>query len=872
MKWLTKESRDFLSRGYVINGQSVEDRIKYITDYAESILKIDGFSKKFYDYMSKGWYSLSTPVWCNFGLTRGLPISCYSSYIPDTMDGILNTAAEIGMMSKYGGGTSAYFGKVRGRGRPITDNGESSGSVHFMQLFDKLISIASQGSSRRGSCAVYQDIEHDDILEFLEIRKEGNPIQNLLSGVCVGDEWMNSMINGDINKRNIWAKVLESRSENGIPYLFFRDNANNNKPQVYKDKGLQIYNSNLCVAPETLVLTDKGYLPIQDLQDQEVEVWNGEEWSKTTVRKTSDYSRLLNVETDCGYTIDCTPYHKFYIIERYNKPYKMVEAKDLQPGDRLCKFDLPVISGDKELKNAYVNGFYSGDGCELGDKQRIYLYGEKRKLAHLFTGGIDEWYIQEDQDRQQKHYRDLKTKFFVPCNNYTIESRLEWLSGVLDSDGTIYRNGENEAFAISSVNLSFLQDIQMMLQTLGVSSKIKLMVEEGYRLLPANDGSGELKRFWCETAYRLLITSYDSYRLLSLGLKVHRLQIKIRQPQRDAKQFVKITSVSDLGRYDETYCFTEPKRNMGMFNGILTGNCNEIYLPTNEDESFVCCLSSINLVHYDEWKNTDAIETLTMFLDAVMEDFIIKSKEIPFLKRAYNFAKKHRALGMGVLGWHSLLQSKMIPIESMEAYSLNNEIFKLIDYKSTEASMFMAKVKGEPEIMEGYGLRNSTRLAIAPTTSSAFILGQVSQSIEPFRSNYYIKELAKIKYVCKNNYLENLLKYKNKDKKEVWDSIMKRDGSVQHLDFLSDEEKRVFKTFNEISQLELIQQAAQRQKYIDQGQSLNIIIHPKTPIKEVNKLIISAWELGLKGLYYQHSMNAAQIFNQKLMLCSSCEG
>lgn len=543
-EWLNDESRLFLKRGYLLEGVEPEDRIKQIALRAEKYLGYEGFAEKFYDYMSRGWYSLASPVWSNYGLDRGLPISCFNSYIDDTMDSILYTVAEIGMMSKYGGGTSAYFGKVRGRGEPITNNGESSGSVHFIKLFDTLIETANQGSVRRGTLAVYQDIEHKDILEFLDIKKEGNPIQNLFTGICVGDEWMDSMINGDIEKRNVWAKVIESRSENGIPYIFFRDNVEKNRPFVYKDKNLNIYSSNVC---------------------------------------------------------------------------------------------------------------------------------------------------------------------------------------------------------------------------------------------------------------------------------------------------------------------------------------SEILLPSSVNESFVCCLSSMNLLYYDEWKHTDAVEILIYFLDSVMEEFIQKSEKLPFMERAYNFAKNHRALGLGVLGWHSLLQSKMIPFEGLESKYLNNEIFKLINEKSLKATQKLAKDFGEPELLKGYGQRNTTRIAVAPTTSSAFILGQVSQSIEPIKSNYYIKELAKRKFVYKNPYLQKLLKEKGIDNNETWLSIMKNDGSVQHLEELSNNEKMVFKTFKEISQLEIVQQAAQRQKYIDQGQSVNLIIHPKTPTKEINKLLIEAWRLGITTLYYQHSINAAQEFSQSLNKCSSCE-
>jgi ribonucleoside-diphosphate reductase alpha chain len=543
--WLNEESRRFLSRDYLLPGVSAEQRIRQIADYAEGILGIEGFGDKFYDYMARGWYSLATPVWTNFGLHRGLPISCYGSYIEDDSASILFTASEVGMMTKLGGGTSAYFGKLRPRGAPIRDNGYSNGSFSFAKLFDRMIEVFSQGSTRRGQCAAYIDIEHPDLEEWLWIQREGCDIQLLYWGVCVGNDWLQQMRDGDADKRRLWAKVLEARSEVGIPYIFFKDNANNGAPEVYQRLGKRIYASNLCT---------------------------------------------------------------------------------------------------------------------------------------------------------------------------------------------------------------------------------------------------------------------------------------------------------------------------------------EIMLPASADESFVCCLSSMNLLHYDEWKDTDAVETMVCFLDAVMEDFIRRVQDIPFMQRAYNFAVRHRALGLGVLGWHSLLQSKRIPIESMDAYRLNTEVFRTIRDRAYNASMDLARRFGEPEYLKGTGRRNTTLLAIAPTKSSSFILGQVSPSIEPFMSNYHVKDLAKVKTTFKNPYLQAVLRERGKDTDEVWQSIAARDGSVQHLDFLSDEERDTFKTFSEISQMTLVQQAAQRQAFIDQGQSLNLMIHPETPVRDINLLLLRAAEMGVKSLYYQYSVNAAQEFNRELLLsCRVCE-
>jgi ribonucleoside-diphosphate reductase alpha chain len=319
------------------------------------------------------------------------------------------------------------------------------------------------------------------------------------------------------------------------------------------------------------------------------------------------------------------------------------------------------------------------------------------------------------------------------------------------------------------------------------------------------------------------------------------------------------------------YDITVPETESFIANDILVHNCSEIALSSTVDESFVCCLSSLNVLHYDEWKDTNLVADMVAFLDAVMEEYIEKTKYIPLMHNAHNFAMRQRAVGLGTLGWHSLLQSKMISFESNQAKVLNAEIHKNIFDAAEKSTVKLASLYGEPEMLRGYGRRNVTTCAIAPTTSSSFILGQVSPSIEPLNSNYFVKDLAKGKFTYRNPYLQKLLESKGMDNAETWKNILISGGSVQHLDGLTQDEKDVFKTFGEISQLVIVQQAADRQKYIDQSQSLNLMIHPKTPMKDVNTLIIEAWRLGVKSLYYQRSTNPAQELARNILSCVSCE-
>ena len=542
--WFNEESEQMLNRGYLLNGETLEGAIDRITSAAARRLYKPELKDAFKEMIVKGWISFSSPVWANMGTQRGLPISCFNVHVPDSIEGITHKMGEVIMQTKIGGGTSGYFGELRHRGTAVTDNGKSSGSVSFMKLFDTAMDVVSQGGVRRGAFAAYLDIDHDDIEEFLQIRDIGNPIQNLFMGVCVPDYWMQDMIDGDADKRRIWAKVLESRQQKGMPYILFTDNVNRNKPQVYKDKGLTINASNLC---------------------------------------------------------------------------------------------------------------------------------------------------------------------------------------------------------------------------------------------------------------------------------------------------------------------------------------SEIMLPSTADESFICCLSSMNLELYDEWKDTNAVKLAIYFLDAVLSEFIEKTEGNYYLSAARNFAICHRALGLGVLGYHSYLQRNMIPFESMEAKMFNAKVFKQIQEQSLAASKELANIYGEPELLKGYGVRNATTMAIAPTTSSSAILGQTSPGIEPFASNYYKAGLAKGNFIRKNKYLAKLLEEKGLDTEDVWRDIMLNHGSVQHMHQLTQEEKDVFKTFKEISPLEIVTQAAQRQQYIDQAQSLNLNIPSSMPIKDVNKVIIDAWKMGVKTLYYQRSQSVSKELVINFMNCSSCE-
>jgi ribonucleoside-diphosphate reductase alpha chain len=503
-----------------------------------------------------------------------------------------------------------------------------------------------------------------------------------------------------VSARELLIQQMNEAYETGRAYLHWTDEMNKHTP--FKDV---IYSSNLCVAPETKILTQEGYKPIAELEGENVEVWNGHEWSEVTVRKTGENQKLVKVTTDSGYELECTPNHKFYIFTGYKKPYKEVRAYELKEGDKLAKFDLPVIDSGVPLERAYENGFYSGDGCYYKGTQIIYLYHDKMLLKDNFTN--TSWNYQENQKRMVGITKGLRNKFFVPSEEYDISSRLEWLAGYLDADGCIYNHGTNQQLTACSVEYEFLREVQLMLQTLGVSCKITPMMEEGFKAMPANDGTGELKDFYCRESWRLLITSNDAYKLKVMGLDLKRLKLNERLPQRDAKRFVRVVDVIDEGRYDDTYCFNEPKRHTAMFNGILTGQCKEIHLPTkgyndmrdlyseeehHRGEIALCSLAAVNIANV----KSDEEYAKAAYYALLMIDICIHKSEWPFPHLKYTAQSRMNA-GVGVIGLAHHMAKNKKRYSSQEGKDFIHEVAETHMWHLINASLRLGKELGNAE-------------------------------------------------------------------------------------------------------------------------------------------------------------------------------
>ena len=920
--WLTDESKQMLERGYLLPNQTVDEKLNSICKYAASFYKDEeGLKEKFLELFERGWCSLSSPIWANFGEDRGLPISCFNTYIPDSMDGIYGALHEVAMETKLGGGTSGYF-KLRSIGSPIKGGGISSGLMSFVELFDTTTKVVSQAGVRRGAFAAYVDIEHPEIEKFLTVKDKQSSLQSINTGICVSDEWMKLMEDGDKEKREIWAKILKSRREKGIPYLFFSDTVNKNKPQIYKDTNSTIHSSNLCMVGSDRVVSDRGYLTAQDLYEQggELILFDGEKPIKSSEMKLRERNaEVYKVTLENGMTHTVTSYHGMAKINDKNE-IERTELKDLKIGDYIAVQTKKGLFGTKAMVDeAFLLGLYQSDGTQHKDNIMIDLWENdfdlieeiNSKFSNVFYKyGCDKYKIQnqygvefernisppklKEEAVSQSDIKKMRLvsnclkkslnfeKGYVPTWIWESNEETQWeyVRGLLYADGTVFKSsskGNPIQISYADINYGFLEDLQKLFNNLGLSSSIRLLKKEGEANLP--DGKGGYKNYNVKNCYRLIIGNKNDALIIEEKTKfLSRKNIDLykREYRDNTKKRYKVKSIEFSG-YEDVYCPTVyTNEHIFVANGMLTFNCNEIYLPTSETESFVCCLLSMNLFTYDEWENTDAVKLAVMFLDAVMSDFIKKVKDIPSMYKTYNFAKRHRALGLGVMGWHSLLQQKMIPFESFEAQQLNTSIFKYLKENSYKASIEIGDKYGYAPIFDEVETsdikrRNTTLLALAPTTSSSSILGQVSPSVEPYASNYFVAGLAKGSFTRKNLQLENLLINKNKNTEDVWKSIIQNQGSVQHLDFLTDREKEVFKTFQEISPFTIIQQASARQYFIDQGQSINLKIPNAMSIRDVNKVHMEAWKLGLKGLYYQRGTSVAKEAVLSMMECKSCE-
>jgi ribonucleotide reductase alpha subunit len=691
-----------------------------------------------YDKMSKGMFIHATPTLFNAGTPRPQMSSCFLiANKGDSIDGIYGTLTECAQISKWAGGIGMHIHDVRAnKSRIRGTNGQSDGIIPMLRVFNATARYVNQAGRRKGSIAVYLEPWHADIMEFLELRlnqgDEEARCRDLFSALWIPDLFMKRVeeggqwslfcpdkapglsdavgeefealytqyeeegrANATVPAAEVWKAILKSQTETGTPYMLYKDACNKKSNQ--KNLGT-IKSSNLCVAPETKILTSEGQQTISELKDKEVEVWNGEEFSKVTVRQTGQDQKLLTVKTSKGLSLRCTPYHKFWIVG-HDEP---IEAQNLEEGMKIIKHSLP--------------------------------------------------------------------------------------------DGT---TNEHE----------------------------------------------------------------------------------------------KIVSVEDLGETADTFCFNEPLRHRGVFNGILTGNCTEILEYTDKDETSVCNLASIALPKYvneetrsfDYQKLHEITKIVTKNLNRVID------RNFYPVETARKSNMRHRPIGLGVQGLADVFILCRHAFDSDEAKEMNARIFETMYHAALEASSELAEVEGSYETFEGSpasqgvlqfdmwdgetklhydwdalkerikekGLRNSLLMAPMPTASTAQILGN-NECFEPYTTNIYLRRTLAGEFVVVNKHLVEDLKKIGLWSKEMKDLMVKAGGSIQNIVDIPDDIKNLYRTVWEIKMKDVIDMAAQRGRFIDQSQSMNLFMESPT-LSKLSSMHMYAWKQGLKtGMYYLRSKAKAR--------------
>ena len=828
---------------------------------------------KTYNYISQHYFTMASPTLFNSGTHMNNLSSCFLMGTEDSVSGIFKTMGDTAKISKVGGGIGIHIHNIRSKGSVIRGtNGTSDGIIPMLKVYNDISCYINQSGKRKGSFAIYLSPEHPDIFEFLDLRKnqgtEEMRARDLFLAMWIPDLFMKKVQeNGDwylmcpdecprlndvygdeyedlynsyvekgmyrkkIKAQEIWSKILDSQMETGTPYLLYKDSINKKSNQ--KNIGV-IKSSNLCVSPNTMILTSEGYFPIGTLENKIVNVWNGMNFTKTVVKKTGENQKLLTVYLSNGCKLTCTYYHNFY-----NEHGKKIAAQDLHPGMILLNYKLPIIyNPNNNLENAY----------EIG-----------KKMGLLCSLNLDEEQIND---------------IIVPIN-YNLKSRVNWINGLFYESFGFYSNCGKKIVVLSSYYETFLEKVLYLLQTLGC----KPYIIQGKR-------------------YELVIYDFDIQVLEELGVYFPIEYICLNDEQYEiynvyndnihVKDIVFETEISN------TYCFKESERGMGVFNGVLTGQCSEITLYSDDKEYAVCNLSSIALPKYVKYNEEGEPYFDHDLLYTVAKDMVLPMNNVidynyyptPETKTS-NF--RHRPIGIGVQGLADAFIKMKYQFESDEAKKLNKEIFETIYYATLKGSMELAKRDGAYSTFENspfskgllqfdlwqesdgidlknylsgrwdwdalkndimqYGVRNSTLLTCMPTASSAQIMGN-SDTIEPFDSCIYKKRVLSGEYIVANKYLVKELTDLGLWDKEMKDLIIANNGSIQNIDKIPENIKKLYKTVWEISMKHIIDMSADRSVFIDMTQSLNLFMQNPN-YKKLTSMHFYAWNKKLKtGMYY----------------------
>ncbi|AXQ68690.1 ribonucleotide reductase [Caulobacter phage CcrPW] len=849
-------------------------------------------AQRLYDAVSKGWFMFATPLLSNGGTSRGLPISCFLSTAEDSREGIFDHWTETGWLSSVGGGVGGYW-PLRSNGTKTSQGSSSTGVIPFIAAVDRIILSVSQGGTRRGSYAAYMDIDHPEVMEFITGRKPtggdaNRKFINLHNALCITDKFMEAVrddapfdlvdpkskqVVATHSAREMWKQIMETRKQTGEPYMFFVDVANRALPEPQKKKGLRVNQSNLCVAPYTELLTKLGHKPIGALVGQEVEVWNGDAWSKVTVEETGKAQELVRVWFEDGSHLDVTPYHKFYA-----KDGTEIRAGALKVGTILEPAAHPIIEGghDYSVDVAYTAGYATFAGFEDANRLTVFspdIPGDavtKRLMQHSVNASADAL-----AGGFTIRYEPKSIPSGRAPTGWTETARLAWFAGIMDAGGSWVDLGAEGKYLTVTLNDAAMVN-QMRLDALEAFLTPRIRITDAGNAFMLDEGDV----WWLNQGGMLL-------------KHTGRATTKKTHPV--------VADVVPIPFKTDTYCVTEPLRHRAVFNGTLTGNCTEITLATGRDDqgkkrTAVCCLSSVNAEKYDEWvDDPHFIEDLMRMLDNCLQVFIEQAPEA--LAYAIYSATQERSVGLGLLGFHAYLQKHMIRFESHKARKVNRAIFKHIRSLADAASLKLGAERGEAPDMAGTGERFAHKMAIAPNASSSILCGNTSPSIEPWRANAYLHKTLSGSFPVKNPWLVRELAKLGLDTQGVWKAIIANEGSVQGLGTLVKELGKapyyvfddlgvegieidaevwenlmeVFKTFTELDMRWVVQLARDRQEDIDQAQSVNTAFPHDADAGYMSEVHYLAWDpdaegAPIKSLYYYRSTTPkrAENTNEKI--------
>lgn len=859
---INKNIQDLLEKRYFLRDENdnllekswedIVNRVSNNISQAEKKEDVEKWREIFKEKILNMEFIPSSPCLFNAGTKSQQLSSCFVVDIDDNIESIFNTVAECAKIFQRCGGAGFSIGKLRPRGDICrASSGKASGVISFMKIFNEVVEEIKQSGKRKGALKVDLPVNHPEIFDFIHCKDDTTKLNNMNISVSLTNEFLDAVENDldwdlsfkgkvyrTVKAKEVWNEIITSAWKTGEPGISYQDNMDNGNMNPHLSENVY---GNPCVSGDTLILTKEGYLPIQDTVGKIISVWNGFEFSEVQPKITGHNQNMLNVTLSDGTELSCTLYHKFVLNNGTE-----VEAKDLKEGDKLLKYTFPIIEGDSNIdtKKAYTMGFYSGDGTK--NNKRMHVYKDKQSLLEYFD--CEYFYTQENSDISVVVLKEQFEKNYVPNASWNINSRLNWLAGLLDSDGC---NIDLEGgLSISSINKDFLMKVKFMINTLGCNSCCSLYKDGGEQLLP--DGKGGEKTYTVQNGWRLTISPFNTKKLMDLGLKTYRVRL-FSNPNRDASRFIQVKSIVAKPDMEKTvYCFNEPIRHLGCFNGVVTGQCHEfVNIPYSS-----CNLASVNLVKcivdgkldYDKLKTN--IEITFRFLDDM-----ITMNRLP-LEKIEKITKLVRPIGLGTMGLADLLYSLQIPYNSEKAIKFLNELYRFIQKTCIDYNTKLSKEKGCYEAWEdskweemGTEVRCSSMLSIAPNGSIAFIAGTTG-GIEPEFALVYSRQTNEgTIYFVVNKIFEQYLKDVGLYSEELLDKIAKNGGSIKGMnDIFGKKIQDVFVTASDISPDWHVKVLSTIQKYVDLSISKTVNVPNNANIKDVGDIYMKAGRLGIKGL------------------------